>query len=68
MPTHRRDLLRDGKGVSNTALAFLVSIIELLIYNAILKMPGGPELLFYLLFLFLRTIGVVGDQLSQKAP
>jgi len=61
----RRNLLKDRRGISNTAVAFLASIIELLIYNAILNMPNGPELLFYLLYLFLRTIGVVGDDFGQ---
>jgi len=61
----RRSLLRDRSGVSNTAIALLVSIIDLLIYYSILNMPNGPEILFYLLYLFLRTIGVVGDDFGQ---
>ncbi|MBO3804289.1 MAG: hypothetical protein JTT11_10570 [Candidatus Brockarchaeota archaeon] len=55
----------DRTGVSNTALALLASIIDLLIYYLILNMANGPETLFYLLFLFLRTIGVVGDDFGQ---
>lgn len=65
MLTRRRGLLKDRSGVSNTAIAFLASIIVLLIYYAILNMPDGPELLFYLLYLFLRTIGVVGDDFGE---
>jgi len=61
----RRNLLKDRRGVSNTVVALLASIIDLPVYNAILNVPNGPEILFYLLFLFLRTIGVVGDDFSQ---
>jgi len=61
----RRNLLKDRRGISSTAVALLASVIVLMIYIAITKMPGGPELLFYLLYLVLRTIGVVGDDFGQ---
>jgi len=61
----KRNFLKDRRGVSNTTVAFLASIVVLLIYWGIMNSPGGPEFLFYILYLFLRTVGVVGEDFDK---
>ncbi|MGQ9514168.1 MAG: hypothetical protein ACUVTL_03855 [Thermoproteota archaeon] len=65
MLINRGILLKDNSGISNIVVALLASIVDLLIYYSILNMPNGPEILFYMLYLFLRTLGVVGDDFGQ---
>jgi hypothetical protein len=60
-----RNLLEDKRDISNTAVAPLVSIAVLMIYLGILKEPGGPENLFYLLYLFLKAIGAVDESFGK---
>jgi hypothetical protein len=60
-----RNLFEDKRGISNTTVAALVSIVVLMIYLGILKAPGGPENLFYLLYLFLKATGAVDESFGK---
>jgi len=59
MPSHRRDLLRDRRGVSGIAVGALLAIAVLLFYLQFISTLQGAEVAFWAIFGFLKWLATI---------
>jgi len=61
MPSHRRGILRDRRGISGIAIGALLAIAVLLFYLQFISTLQGAEVAFWAIFSFLKWLaGVLG--------